>query len=243
MTGPSWFTAGRGVLHQVCRSPAIVAAGVGSAAVWLVSRSGGNTQVPAAAMVTLVAVHHTAAHVAATVLGLAVPIAAVVVTLVGQQTLLQHRRALMAAFPDATGTRSAHWFVVMIGVAVGVTMVGSALPSAVGLLVGPAPILWWLLPGAIAITGLQVFTGEITRQPFAGLATGILWMVVSFGAENLVSIRPPHPVALLMLTPATTYPRSGGLQHTDLLTVGLGVLFWAAATAVAHYNRKQGWDV
>ena len=122
-------------------------------------------------------------------------------------------------------------------------MVGSAVPSAAGFLIAPDRLFLWLLPSAVAVSGLQAFTGELSRQPLAGLVAGALWLVVSFGVENLLSLTTSHPVAVFMLTPATTYPLGRALQAVNLLTGGLGLLLWAAAAATAHYYRRQGWDV
>lgn len=243
MTALSWFTAGRATARQVCRSSVMIAAGAGYAAVWAVSSGGGYTHAPSAALVTLAAAHNPAAHAAASVLGLTVPLTAMVGTFVGQQSLFRHRRALLAASPDATWTRAAYWFAVVLGLAVGTTLLGSSLPAAAELLIDPMGAVLWLVPAAMAISGLQALVGEITRQPLAGLVVGALWLMVSFGAEHLATLRFPRPVAVLMVTPATVYPLGGALLAVNLFTGGLGLLLWAAAAAGAHYYRRQGWDV
>ena len=246
MSGSSlsgWMASMRCMARLWPRSPAGSVAIVGALGVFLASRAAEHGAFMPSALINPAAAADAGAHAAAALLGLSGPVTALSVVLVGEQTLLERRRALYAVFPDLTASRAAQWAISACALATGATALAVAYPVASGILASPFLALAWILPAAMAASGLQVLVAEAVREPLAGCLTGGAWLLVSYVAENVPALRPPEPVPLLMLTPATVYPPGASLWHSSAVTMAVAIILWMAALAVAGHYRARGWDV
>ena len=237
-----WTASAWCILRGLPRSPAAGVGMAGAVAVLLASRMGAHGAPAPAALIPAAATADVGAHAAASLLGLLGPVAALTVVLATEQTLLQRRRALLAAFAARTVSRTTEGALSAVVLAAAAVVLAGSYPAAFNILVSPLSALLWILPACMAVAGLGALVSEAVREPLAGFLAGLAWLFVSYVVENVPAFRPSHPIAFVTLTPATVYPREVSLWHSGALTTGAAVVLWLFAAVVAGRFRARGWD-
>lgn len=176
-------------------------------------------------------------HVWAYLVGILVPMVAMLIPVALDEDLLSDRRTLFAAYPDTSTARMSARFL-LTGIPATVMLVALGTPSWIlGWGSPPWTVLALVLPAALFLGGLTAFVAEWAHHPAAGLVAGMWW---ALGALAVMEYGPFPPPPLIVLFAPVAYPSATPVWLNAGVALAAALLLWWGAERIMARARTSG---
>lgn len=228
-------------LWQEVSSTALILLGLTAATELVIWHAGGISNGSPDALLSSSGLTSFSAQTFALALDVLLPVSLLLPEFLLQQDLLQHRRALFAAYPDSALQRLGRLLALLAALGVAGALGTTILPALFRAPVRPFAAVLVTLPTVVALTGASFLASEWSRHPATGFLAGLLWAAGSLTYQHLAT--PIVPVPLAVLFAGSSYSSSAALWSNRLITLGAGAALWAVGGLAQHSNRRRGLDV